>query len=106
MIWRAISSVFFEWQRARTHEVPECDALNELHHEKLPAAVLRHFIQRGNVRMIEGGERFRFALESRDAIGIVEMPPARLYGDLAAQLRVSRAVDLAHPTGAHGATTS
>ncbi len=93
----------FEWQRASTHEIPEGDALDQLHHEEVPAAVLLHLIQRCDVRMVEGGERLCFALESGDALRVVQ---ERLWqdlgGDLATQLRVPRAVDFAHTAGTDG----
>ena len=53
---------------------------------------------RGDVRMIQRRERLRFALEARQAIGIVrERIGQNLDRDLATERRVRRAIDLAHP---------
>ena len=47
--------------------------------------------------MIEGGERLRFALEAREPVGVVrEGLGQNLDRDLTIQLRVARAVHLAH----------
>ena len=50
--------------------------------------------------MVERGQRFRFALEPRDAFGIAgERFGQNLDRDFAIELRVTRAIDLAHPAG-------
>ena len=50
-----------------------------------------------DVRMIQRREDLRFALEAREAIGIVrERVRQDLDRDVAIQLRVARAIDLAH----------
>ena len=50
--------------------------------------------------MIERGEHLRLALEAREAIGIGgERLGQDLDRDVAPELRVARAVDLAHPAG-------
>src|SRR5690348_7616461 len=75
-------------------------ALDQLHHEKVPAAGLFHPVKRSDVRVIEGGEDLRFALEPCDAISIERALVGQdLYGDAATELRVARAVNFAHPTG-------
>ena len=55
-------------------------------------------VDRGDVRMIEGGEHLGFALETREAIG-VERQGLRedLHGDVAIQRAIMCAIDLAHP---------
>jgi hypothetical protein len=66
----------------------------------VPVAGLLHPVERRDVRMIEGSEHLRFALESRDAIRIErERFRQHLDGDFAAELRIARAIDLAHATG-------
>ena len=58
---------------------------------------------RRDVGMIQRGERLRFALEPRDPLGIGrEQLGQDLDRDVAIELRVARAVDLAHPARAEG----
>ncbi len=53
-----------------------------------------------DVRMIERGERLRFALEARETLGVIgERRRQNLQGHVAAELRVAGAIDLAHPAG-------
>ena len=52
---------------------------------------------RGDVRMIQRGEHFRFALKARESIGIGRQRRGQdLDRDLALQLRVGRPIHLAH----------
>ena len=61
------------------------------------AAGLFEAVDGGDVRMVQRRERLRFALEPREAIGIAgERVRQDLDRDVAIQLRVARAVDLAH----------
>ena len=54
--------------------------------------------------MIERREHLRFALEARQAIGIAgERRRQHLDRDVAIQLRIARAIDLAHAAGAEQA---
>ena len=81
-----------------------CDkilAFDEFHHEaRAVPADLFESVDRGDVRMIQRRERLRFALETRQAIGIVgERVRQNLDRDLASQLRVARAIHLAHAAG-------
>ena len=49
--------------------------------------------------MVECGEHLRFAFEASQAIAVVgQMLRQDLDGDVALQLRVARAIDLAHAT--------
>ena len=51
-----------------------------------------------DVRMIERGEHLRFALEARQALGVVrERVGQDLDRDVASELRVAGAIHLAHP---------
>jgi len=53
--------------------------------------------------MIQRGEDFRFALKPRKPIGVGrERRRQNLHHDLAFQLRIGRAVHLAHAAGADG----
>ena len=72
-------------------------ALDQLHHEGGHAVGFFQPVDRGDVRMIQRGEHFRFALESREPIASAATTAGRtLDRDLALQLRVGRAIDLAH----------
>ncbi len=52
----------------------------------------------GDVRMVQGGEHFRFALKARQPIGVSrERRRQDLDGDLTLQLRVGRPIHLPHP---------
>ena len=54
-------------------------------------------VDRGDVRMIQRGEDFRFALETREPIGIGrERRRQDLDRDLALELRVGRPIHLPH----------
>ena len=57
-------------------------------------------VDRADVRMIERREKLRLALEARDALGIdARSLQHDLDRDVAPELRVARAIDLAHPAG-------
>ncbi len=57
----------------------------------------------GDVRMIERREHLRFAAEPRQAIRIDrEDLRQHLQRDVATELRIACAIDLAHPAGAEG----
>ena len=56
-----------------------------------------------DVRMIQRGQHLRFALESREPVGISrERLGQDLDRDVAIQPRVARAIDLAHAARAKG----
>ena len=60
-------------------------------------------VNRGDVGVIQRGEHFRFALKAREPIGVSRDGRRQsLDRNLALQLRVRRAVDLAHAAGADG----
>ena len=61
---------FVERNRAARDALREIVALDELHHERGDAAAFFEAVDRGDVRMIQRGEHFRFALEAREPIGI------------------------------------
>ena len=67
----------------------------------MPSALL-DAVDRGDVRVIQRGEHARFALEARQAIRDRPRTTSRqdLERDVAPQLRVARAIDLAHAAGA------
>jgi hypothetical protein len=60
-------------------------------------------VYRRDVRMIQGGQRLRLSFEARDPVGIFgERVGQYLDGYRAAERRVGRAIDLAHPAFADG----
>ena len=57
----------------------------------------------GDVRMVQRRQRLGFALEARQPLGVVgEGLGQDLDRDVATQLGVGRAIDLAHAAGAEG----
>ena len=78
-------------------------ALDQLHHERRDAVGVLESVDGGDVRMIQRGEDFRFALEAGEPLGIGrERRREDLDRDLALQLRVRGAIDLAHAARADG----
>ena len=58
-------------------------------------------VDRGDVRVVEGGEEVRLALEAAEALGVLrDLGRQHLDRDVAAEVRVGGAVDLAHAAGA------
>jgi len=55
-----------------------------------------------NVRMIQGGDQLRFALEALTARTIIEISRDKLDRDRSVEPRVDRAIDLPHASGADG----
>ena len=75
--------------------------LDEFHDQEVLLRDHFHAEERGDVRVVECGERFGFALEARDALWIErEGLRKNLDGDFASELGVAGAVHLAHAAGA------
>src|SRR5258705_13903220 len=56
-------------------------------------------VDAANVRMVQGGEELSFALEPREPLRVLShRGQQHLDRDVAIQLRVARAIHLAHPT--------
>jgi hypothetical protein len=73
----------------------------EIHHQCLNAIGSLRAVDNRDVRMIQGGKRLRFTLESREAVGIArESVRENLDSDLSAQVGIGRPVYLAHATRA------
>ena len=90
-----------ERQRAPAHAIVQRVALDQLEHQGRHAAGVFETVDCPDVRMIERREQSRFALEARHAIGVRrERRRQDLQRDVAIQLRVARAIDLAHAAGA------
>ena len=82
-------------------------AFDQLHHESshVASGFSRTFfetVDRGDVRMVQRGEDLRFADEPCEAIGIVGDGGQQHFDrDVAIQLRVARAIHLAHAADAN-----
>jgi hypothetical protein len=83
---------------ARGDAVSERRPFDQLHDERRGSGRPFEAVDGGDVRMVEGGERLRFAIEARQALcvrghGVGE----DLDGHLPREVRVGRAIDLTHP---------
>ena len=84
--------------RAARDRLRQILALDQFHHEGVQAGRFLEPIDRRDVRMIEGSERLRLALESDQTFGVSgECVRQDLDRDLATERRVCRPVDLPHP---------
>ena len=82
---------------SRFDRLPQRWALDQLHDECCRALGALDAIDRGDVRMIQRGQHFRFAAEPGEPIGIGgDGRRQHLDRDLALQIRIGGAVDLAH----------
>ena len=83
-----------------------CDkilALDEFHHQRTDTAGFFEPVDVRDIRMVQGRERLGFAGESREPVRVTgEQIREDLERDIAVELRVARAVDLAHAAGANG----
>ena len=76
-------------------------ALDQLEREEGLAARLLEPVDRGDVGMVERREHVRLALEAGEPLRVPrDFRGQDLDRDVAVQVRVSRAIDLAHPAGA------
>ena len=57
-----------EWDRSTRGPLGEILAFDELHHEGLDAVALFQSVDGRDVRMVQGGEDFGFALKPREPI--------------------------------------
>ena len=88
--------------RAARDALREIVALNEFHDERGNARTFFKPVDGGDMRMIERGEHFRFALKTREPIGISrERGRQDLNRDLTFQPGVRRPIHLAHPAFAN-----
>ena len=77
--------------------------VDELHDEGLGAVGLFEAVNQRDVGMVERGKHARLAPEPRQAIRIrLERGSQRLDRDVAPQIRVAGAIDLAHAAGPDG----
>ena len=102
-IWRAIGSASSSGIGAARDPIGQRLAFDQFEHERVGLTAVLETVDRGNVRMIERRQHLRLALEARDAIGIErERVGDDLQRDVATELRIARAIDLAHAAGAEG----
>jgi len=72
---------------------------NQFQYQKVNALVGVEAVNAGNVRMIQGGQRFGFALEAGETLRITtDADGQNLARHVPAQLGIRRAIDLSHPT--------
>ena len=87
-----------ERDRPSSDTVRQRGAVDEFHHDRRNGGRLLEPVNVRDVRMIQPGERLRFALESAQAFGIVgDCLEEYLIGDVTMQPRVVRPIHLAHP---------
>ena len=93
-----------ERKRPTRNSISEGLSFDQFHDEGERAARIFDAMNGGDVRMIEGGQHFRFALEPCKSLGISgERVRQDLQRNVALQPGVARAIDLAHAAGADGA---
>ena len=86
-------------EASRLEPVLEGLALDQLHRDEARALVLADLVDRGDVRMVEGRRGTGLSFEAAKPPGVVRhLLGQHLDRDLAAEARVARAVDLAHPS--------
>ena len=78
-------------------------ALDQLHDQGREISGFLESVDRGDVRVVQRGEHFSFALKTREAIGVAGDGRRQHFDrDRPFQVAVGRAIDLAHATGANG----
>ncbi len=87
-----------ERKRALGQALCEGGTFHQLQDESRDALLLGDAVDPGNVRMIQGREDVRLALEAGTPIGVArDRVRQNLESHLALQLQVAGAIDLAHP---------
>ena len=78
-------------------------AVDKFLHDETAAFLFSNFVNRDNVRMIQRRGDSRFPFKSLQPVRVAgEFGGQNLDSHFAAQAQVTRAVNLAHPTGAKG----
>ena len=86
---------------ARRHQPVEALSLDQLHGQEADPVRLLDRVERDDVRVVERRDGLGLALEARQAVGMGgHVLGQHLDRDLAAEPRVARAIDLAHPARA------
>ena len=90
---------FVERDRAARDAIGQCFAVNEFKNKETGVAELLYVVNAGDVRMIQRGEKFRFALKPGSPGRVArELFRQDLDGDFALQLEIPCAIHLAHAT--------
>jgi len=85
-------------QRTLAQEVAESPALQQLHDDEGPPAVLRNVVDSADPGMAEGGRRPGLPPEALESLSVAgEGFREELERHIAAQTGVPRPIDLAHP---------
>ena len=91
------------WERERPsgEKLPDRLARHHLHDEELDVVGLLEAVDRGDVRVAEGGEELRLTLEPDDHLAVRgDGLRQDLQGDFTPEPRVARPPDFAHPADA------
>ena len=89
---------FIERNRTPRDAIGKRRSLDELHRQRERASGLLDAENVGDVRMVERGKDFGFALKTREPVGIGRDRRRQDFDrNLALQIRVGRAIHLAHP---------
>ena len=89
---------FAEWNWSARNLLGQVIALDEFHYERGGAAALFEPVDRGDVRVIQRGENFGFALKAREPVSIGgQRRRQNLDRNLAFQLGIGGPIHLAHP---------
>jgi hypothetical protein len=95
---------FLGGQRPAAEPLFERLAIDELHRDVERAVVLVETVDRGDIGVAQRREQLRFALQARESVGVAGEPGRQRFDrDVAAELRVGRAVHFAHAAGAEQA---
>ena len=90
-----------QWERPAFEARGQRLALNQFHHEEVSRPDLVHSVQRGDMGMVEGGECLRLAREASNAVWVAgHRIRQNLDRNGTPELRIVRAIDLAHGPGA------
>ena len=88
---------FIEWKRALDETVRQSDPVDQFEDQRTRALRFLEPVDGCNVGMIECRENLRFSSEPRQALGIERDGVGQhLQRDVAAEIRIAGAVDLAH----------
>ena len=94
---------FVDRNRAACDPLREILTFDQFHDERTNAAAFFEAVDVRDVWMIEGRQRLCFAVEACESIGIGrERVRQNLHRDVAIELRIARAVHLAHSSCAQG----
>ena len=91
----------FERDRPTLQSIRERLAFDEFKDQEAESVGLFEIVDRGNVGMIQRGEKLGFTLEAADPVRVAgELSGKDLNGNVTFQLRIARSIDFAHAPGA------